>query len=442
VSLAANILSTLAARAALLGLALVSSILLARLLGPEGRGLFALVLLLPELVRTFALLGFDQAHVVYAGLEPPGRRALAWHSVVLAGGVGGLAAAAASAWLALGAPGFTALVQGPLWLYLLPVGTLPGLLLLDYWASIIRGMNRIGLLNLFDLALKAASLVLVVLLVDLTGLGVAGAVMAQVITSVAGLVAVLILLRSLGVLGAPVFDRSLWRRSRAFALPAYCNTALGYLNYRADQFLIAAFLPRQQLAFYVIAVDLTERLWLLTGAAANALLPHLTNSTNRQPSTAAVVARHVLTWTAAASVAAFAFGGFIVELLYSKAYADATAPLRWLLPGIAVSTVGKVLVGELAAREKMRSLVSISATGAVVNTLANLALIPTLGISGAALASTVSYSLVSLLVIRYYLRETGVPWTTLVPRPSDALPYRRFVRRALTLALPARNAAG
>jgi hypothetical protein len=49
-NLTRNILTTLGTRLATMALALISSIILARILGPEGRGLFALILILPELM--------------------------------------------------------------------------------------------------------------------------------------------------------------------------------------------------------------------------------------------------------------------------------------------------------------------------------------------------------------------------------------------------------
>lgn len=57
-------------------LALVSSVILARILGPEGRGIFALLLLLPDMTTSFGLIGFDQSNAVFAGLEPEARRTL------------------------------------------------------------------------------------------------------------------------------------------------------------------------------------------------------------------------------------------------------------------------------------------------------------------------------------------------------------------------------
>src|SRR2546421_11333051 len=88
-SLVSNIATTFAARVAMLGLAFVSSIMLARLLGPEGRGTLALVCLLPDVAAILGRLGFDSANTVLAGLDPARRRLLVWQSVALAGGMGG-----------------------------------------------------------------------------------------------------------------------------------------------------------------------------------------------------------------------------------------------------------------------------------------------------------------------------------------------------------------
>ena len=90
----------------LLGLALVSSLVMARWLGPEGRGVFAVVMLLPQLVTTLGLFGFDQANAVYAGLQPHGQRALVWQSVMIAGVAGGLFVFAGVFYLRIGRQDF------------------------------------------------------------------------------------------------------------------------------------------------------------------------------------------------------------------------------------------------------------------------------------------------------------------------------------------------
>ena len=82
----------------------------------------------------------------------------------------------------------------------------------------------------------------------------------------------------------------------------------------------------------------------------------------------------------------------LVTILFSSSFSGAVAPLRWLLPGIFTLSIGRVLVAELLARETPQYIVWASATAVVANVIGNLVLVPRMGISGASLASSVSYS--------------------------------------------------
>jgi hypothetical protein len=73
--------------------------------------LFALVLLLPELARTFGLLGFEQANAVYARLEPVNRRSLVWQSVGWQQLWGGVIPVSMVCYTRLGAPWVPVLAQ-------------------------------------------------------------------------------------------------------------------------------------------------------------------------------------------------------------------------------------------------------------------------------------------------------------------------------------------
>jgi O-antigen/teichoic acid export membrane protein len=121
----------------------------------------------------------------------------------------------------------------------------------------------------------------------------------------------------------------------------------------------------------------------------------------------------------------------LIRVLYSPAFADGVAPLRWLLPGILVATIGKNLCAELLVRKMVGYLVWMAGVAAVVNLVGNLLLVSRMGISGAALASTISYCVLSLVQTVVYLKVTGVPWTTLVPRCSDIRIYCVAWRRIL-----------
>jgi O-antigen/teichoic acid export membrane protein len=429
-NLARNIFTTIMARVLVTGLALVSSMMIARILGPENRGLLALILLLPEFANSVGLLGFDQANTVFAGLEPQSGRKLVWHSVPLAAIIGGLVLIGGVIYAKLGAPGLPDLRRVPSSLYLISLATVPFVFLTECWGSIIRGTNRIGTTNLLEVGRKVASLAIVLLFIAVMNFQVKGAVWADWIQNFTSVIIIGAMLWKFKLLGKPTFEWDLFRRTCRFALPAYASTILGFLNYRVDQIFVAAMLPAEQLGYYVLAVGLAERLWMPTGAVANALLPHLTNSPDGAPGVSATIARHFVILTGLACGVVFIFSNFIVKLLYSSQFLGAISPLRWILPGVMTLTMAKVLVAELLARKRADYNVRAASVAAALNIIGNLVLIPKMGISGAALASTVSYTVLSIMVTVYFLRETGLPWRVFLPTGKDLRLYRDvfFVR--------------
>src|SRR5262249_46532818 len=384
-------------------------------------------------------LGFTQANSVLAGLEPKRRPALVWHSAVIAAvGGGGIAVAGILA-LVLGVLGLDHLIRAPVWLYMVPMAFVPIAIVAEYWGEILRGMNRIRLLNSLEVGGRLASLLAVAVLVGWWRGGVPGAVWANSLPTLAMAFLLVWLLHRERILSRPVFDRSLWTRARAFALPVYLSRLVTFINYRVDQFIIAALLAPDELGYYVIAVGLAERLWILTGSAANVLLPHLANAERPQPELPAVVARHVFLWTGLATGVVFVFADALIRMLYSSEFAGAAPALRWLLPGILIATTGRILIAGLLAGERARELLTAATVGAVVNVVGNALLVPKMGITGAAATSAVSYSLWSALLTWYYLRSHHMSWDSLVPRRADFAAYGALFRRVVGTA---RGSAG
>ena len=67
---------------------MLASIILARVLGPEGRGIYALAALLPSLIVTFGNLGIGPATVYYVARGEFRRQEILGNNVLLSVGVG------------------------------------------------------------------------------------------------------------------------------------------------------------------------------------------------------------------------------------------------------------------------------------------------------------------------------------------------------------------
>jgi O-antigen/teichoic acid export membrane protein len=103
-----------------------------------------------------------------------------------------------------------------------------------------------------------------------------------------------------------------------------------------------------------------------------------------------------------------------VPFLYGKDFTGSVYPLLSLLPGILIFNLGKILANDLAGRGRVDINLFITGIGTVINITANLLLIPRIGAVGAALSSTISYSVVTLLFISRYIRLTQSHWTDLL----------------------------
>jgi len=426
--LATNIISTLSTQVLFSVLALISSVIVARTLGPEDRGLLALVVLLPEVATIIGFLGLEEANAVYAGLEPDRRRALVWQSAAIGGAVGTIIATAGVLFLVLNPSWRPPSEHVPLWVFLLPILAIPAVLVTRYWQAIIRGMNRIIMLNAVVMGTKVVGFILILVFAGVLRVGIRGVVWINFLLDISSLALMGFVLKQVKIWGHPRFDRPLFKRTFRLAIPAHASNLAGYLNARMDAVIIAAFLPPVDLGFYVIALGLVDRMWILPGAVSSALLPHLTNSRSRDPALSAVLARHVMTWAALACIAVFVSGDLLIRILYSSAFAPTVAPLRWLLPGVVPLSGAKVLLAELLALQKPRYNLWASSAAAVFSILANLLLVPRMGITGAALSSSLTCTLLSAVLARYYLKQTNVPWTALLPRRSDLQTYCRLYR--------------
>jgi Na+-driven multidrug efflux pump len=69
----------------------------------------------------------------------------------------------------------------------------------------------------------------------------------------------------------------------------------------------------------------------------------------------------------------------------------------------------------------------------VVNIIFNLILIPIYGAKGAAIASTLSYSLAAFLFIHFYSKETGIPAKEIFKfRKNDFDPLIKILRKLVS----------
>ncbi len=426
-SLARQGLGTFAGR--LLGFAagLGASIILARALGPSGKGIYALAVLVAGLLLTFVHAGAGSAAVHHYGKRKLSLAeivpALFWLSLVLGMASVGLYVVL-SPWLLI-----TVLRNVQPELALLAVSAVPLGILARYLNYVQLARNQIMGYNIVFVAPTLATLLGLGALMVAGELTAAGAVYVWVASqAVQCAVAAALALR-----GIPLS----WRASRSavrsllsYGVRVQMVLIANQLHYRGDLLILGFFRPPSEVGLYTIAVGIGTMLAFLPGAVGVVLFRRVSASDETASTASAMACRMTLLIMVGAAAVMAAVVPWLVPLLYGREFIPSIVGIWALLPGIVGLGLFKVLGSDLMGRGRPGLVGTYSFITLAINVGVNLLLIPRYGFVGAALASTVSYSLLGFMALVSFVRQTGIsPGEVLVPRLADARKALAGLRR-------------
>lgn len=389
------------------GMNFAAGVLLARVLGAEGNGVVALLLLIPNMIVAFSNLGLDKANGYLAGAKKYSAHTLLGNSLLLALGLTGLLGLAY--WLALPLTrDFLAADQAGYPLLGLAFLLVPLGLVEVYLQGVLWGQGRIPQLSLVSLVRFASLLLFDLLLLLVWRHGVAGAVAAAIASPTLSIGLYAYFLRNDLSRLRLTFEKSALKDSLIFGLQAHLGNVFHFLNWRLDLFIVNFFVGAVNVGFYVVAASLAELLWYLPDAFGFVLFPKTAAS---DPETARrftpKIARLTGFITALAAIGLFAASQMLLSLLYTAEFLPALRPLWLLLPGVVLLSYSKVIFSDLGGRGKPYYGTYASLLSLAVTLTLDLLLIPRWGITGAALATSCAYATNTAAALFFYGRETG-----------------------------------
>jgi len=429
-----NVLGTFATEILTVGLNMLLGILTARLLGPEQRGILTLLMTLPLTLVHFADLGISQANIYLIGRRKRPAEVILTNSLAIALGISFIIVAVL--WLLRDLVLSTLLRGLPAPYFGVVLLLLPLLLLYTYWMAILRAWERFRLVNLLLLLMPLALLLCMTPALLLSGGAFKWAVAAylggSLLTIGVSLLVVGRQVRQQSAGGHRLFDACLARESLSFGLKSYVQNLAGHLAYRLDIYLMALFLAPRDVAFYSIAVSIAELAWYIPNSVGIVLFPKLSNEAEERvhPLTAEIC-RHTFVITLLATVGVTAAGIIGIPLLYGVEYRPAILPLLALGPGIVLMSLYKVLTRNFSSRNRQQVSVIVALIGLALNVVLNVWLIPRLGTAGAALASSIAYTVMSVMLLIAFQRESQLTWRQIaLPGKDD---WKRYTQLGLHL---------
>ena len=393
----------------------VASVLIARALGPTGRGLYAYPVALLGIVMALGHVGLEFAQIYLAGQGRDLRHM--WANATAFSLVAG-----AVRWAGLaGVLAIDPRVAGglPLSWIAIPMGLVPLLLMSLYWASLLQLDGRLVTAtwaSWFGVALQAVSIGVLFFLHELTPFRV---LLLQWLTNGSAWLLLLLACYRAGLVNFRI-DPALLRQSVAFGVKAYVAQVFFFLVLRVDQVLVANLAGYDQLGLYALATTVAELLWLLTNPLAAAVIPHMVRArTGHDRRMSFAIARLSLWISMAAAIGAWFLAPLVIPVVYGPSFSAAAPALRLLLPGVVALAAARPL-GAVLLKDGRALIVSVLGLGALaLNVALNLVLLPRIGIRGASIASSVCYAALAISYVIIARRRGEAGWRDLVPRTTD-----------------------
>lgn len=415
-------LGTAAGQSVVVVLLFVSSVAVARLLGPEGRGELARFVNAAAFAVLLADLGMSTAITFFLASRATSVQAL-WR----------FASRLYLLTLSIATVAFVAVVASPL-RERLPQSLTEAVVVLalvlflassqaaNWLASVLVADARFAVINIVTASVTAVGTVAFVALLAFrqpsADVGIVIGILIAVEAMRAGAVAVTVRMSRLRRAASDVQTKSSGVANRLllrYSSLAYSGDVLQFLVYRLDMWIVDAYHGAAALGTYALAVTLAQLVWIVPVAIARVMFPYSAMPTTR--GAAGIAARGAsvaVAISAVCGVLGWLLSTSMLTSIFGDGFGQAPSLIGILLLGIVPFSGAKVLGNYLAGVNAVGLNTATAAAGLVLTIPLNLALVPSLGPAGAAWASAITYLAQTMLIAFFFLRRTGTSLRTLL----------------------------
>ena len=393
---------------------LITGIIVARSLGPAGRGELAAILIVVQTAGWIFSLGSAEAVAYHQSRNPQqgGRLIGSWLAVALPLGLLSIPIGEYLLPTLFNAQTQEAIDLGRIYLLLVTV-VLMGIV----FNGILLGDQRFLAYNLMRLLIPAQIAIGYVALLALGELSVEAALIVNAVATISTtIVAALACIGRHGVSRPqrPLLGTTLW-----YGVKAHGGSLAGFVNARLDLLIIPAFLAAASVGLYSVATNVSSIVGMLTGTVAVVVLPVAARD---QTGSARVVVRTmhaVLLIGGSLAIVLVLLADVALRLVYGASFVDAAPALRILLPGeVLAACAAVILSGLLAANRPFLSSLPYF-LGAAITIVGLVLFLPDGDITTAATITTAAHAVVFVASVLLYRRFAGLAWTDFL-RPPPA----------------------
>lgn len=403
----------------------ISSILIARVLGPSGKGTLSLLILIPTLLTVLSTLGLEISSIYFIGKKKYSADEITSTLYTFAIIVSPILIIIFFIIFIL-FPNILPSINSKLLLFTL--FTIPFILISGFSTSIITTEYKFLKVSIIPVMQTGLYFLFLIPFVVLINLNIVGGILAYLLSFLFSACLSVLYVKQIVNFNFR-FKYNVFKDLIKFGLKSYLAIILQQFNLRFDMFLVNLFLGIKFVGYYSVSVVAAEIVWYISRSTGRVLFPIVSKTevdeANRvTPKTC----RHTLFLTTICAIILFLISSPLIIFLYGKRFSPAIIPLWLLLPGIIFYSIPLVLSGDLTGRGKP---IIASIAGGVsfsLSVLLDILFIPKWGVAGASFVSTISYLVYAIIMLASFIKISGVGvLETLIIKKADFLIYKEFL---------------
>jgi len=408
-----NISITMATSFLSTGAAAVAALVVANALGAKGAGTFAIVRVMPTVVTALLGAGITLSNAYLVGCRKYSVQAItetsAWLGVVIGlAGWGG--------WVLCGG-----LVQAHFLTMLsreavLVVGlSIPLQIVRNYLNSVQQGLQTFTEANVVLFIEDLAAMLFVLPLMWRVEAGPEIIVLASVGGSGLSCIAAVLCLVRAGFWPWPRLHRAIAAEAIVFGIKGHIGRIANMLNWRLDMMILSTLASVEVVGYYAVATKVAEAFRPLSASLTFVLRPLIASLPMSEAR-----ARGVLLYQRAFAIniglvlVMAVVGGPLIIHLFGPEFAPAVPAFQILLVGLAAHGADGVLNGYNVGIGRPEFNTYTALVGLVITVVGDVTLIPVYSLIGAAVTSSVAYSLKTAALTGLFLVTSGVTLPQLV----------------------------
>lgn len=384
-------------------LALGASVIIARKLGPEGKGIYAIAALLPGILLIIFDINIGPATIFNIGKKKCTPKQGLGLDIIFSGALSVICILVGLAVIFFGADKF---FPGIAKQYLImALSIIPLRFFSGFVTDILLVMRKIKRYNLVGIIQHFIWLFSLVILFFMSKVSVSGVILTEVFSFL--LASIVLFYWAIKATGGITFnvDKKIFKNFISFGFAMYLISIAWFLHLKIDMFLVNKFLLATAAGLYSVSVALAEKVWVISKSVGTILFPKISRSDKEQSRMfVPLVCRNVMFLTFFITVFLFFVGPKAITILYSGKFIGSILPFQILLLGTITLTGDKMISSYFSGQGILKPKIITNFISLILNVILNLFLIPRFGIKGAAISTAITYNLLFLMDLMIFTK--------------------------------------